>query len=141
MGPGLWGRHGLSPESLTRRYKRTWSVTRGRFFVSWGDFDGGHCGCRALNRCWCVSRVVAVNRRCGLSMNAREAEAVPPVLASCPSFALEIVAAAEAESAAVEEVTPMVGGDIGVQSGPHPVGHPLDLYDDNGNGRIHVRRG
>ena len=58
------------------------------------------------------------------------------VLASCPSFAMEIFAAAEGESAAAEEITPTVGGDIGVQSGPQPEGHPLDLYDSNGNGRI-----
>ena len=62
-----------------------------------------------LNRCWYVNRVVAVKRRYGLSMDAREAEAALAVLESCPSFAMEIVAAAEAEPAvATEEVTSAV---------------------------------
>ena len=87
----------------------------------------------ALNRCWCVSRVVAVNRRCGLSMNAREALSV---LASCPSFAMEFVAAAEAESAAAGEVTSTPGSESEQQSGPQMEGDPLALYGDYGNGRV-----
>lgn len=90
----------------------------------------------ALNRCWYVNRVVAVKRRYGLSMDAREAEAALAVLEACPSVAMEIVAAAEAGSAAAEEVTPTPSSDTEQQSGPQVEGDPLELYDDNGNGRI-----
>ena len=89
-----------------------------------------------LNRCWYVNRVVAVKRRYGLSMDAREAEAALAVLESCPSFAMEIVAATEAEPAAAEEVTPTPSSETEQQSGPQVEGDPLELYDDNGNGRI-----
>ena len=86
----------------------------------------------ALNKCWYVNRVVAVKRRYGLSMDAREAEAALAVLESCPSVAMEFVAASETESAAAEEVTPTPGSEAGQQV----EGDPLELYDDNGNGRI-----
>ena len=46
-----------------------------------------------LNQCWFVNRVVAVKRRSGLSMDAREAAAARSVLEACPSVAMEIVAA------------------------------------------------
>ncbi len=92
----------------------------------------------ALNRCWYVNRVVAVKRRYGLSMDAREAEAALAVLEACPSVAMEIIAAAESGSAAAEEVTPTpaASSDTEEQSGPQVEGDPLELYDDNGNGRI-----
>ena len=90
----------------------------------------------ALNKCWYVNRVVAVKRRYGLSMDAREAEAALAVLEACPSVAMEFVAAAEAGSAAAEEVTPTPSSEAGQQSGPQVEGDPLELYDDNGNGRI-----
>lgn len=90
----------------------------------------------ALNKCWYVNRVVAVKRRYGLSMDAREAEAALAVLEACPSVAMEFVAAAEAGTAAAEEVTPMPGSEAEQQSGPQVEGDPLELYDDNGNGRI-----
>ena len=92
----------------------------------------------ALNKCWYVNRVVAVKRRYGLSMDAREAEAALAVLEACPSVAMEIIAAAEAESAAAEEATPTpaASSDTEQQSGPQVEGDPLELYDDNGNGRI-----
>ena len=92
----------------------------------------------ALNKCWYVNRVVAVKRRYGLSMDAREAEAALAVLEACPSVAMEIIAAAESGSAAAEEVTPTpaASSDTEQQSGPQVEGDPLELYDDNGNGRI-----
>ena len=91
-----------------------------------------------LNKCWYVNRVVAVKRRYGLSMDAREAEAALAVLEACPSVAMEIIAAAESRSAAAEEVTPTpaASSDTEQQSGPQVEGDPLELYDDNGNGRI-----
>lgn len=92
----------------------------------------------ALNSCWYVNRVVAVKRRYGLSMDAREAQAALAVLAECPSVAMELVAPAEAPPTAAEEgsTTPAASAESGVQSGPQAEGHPLELYDDNGNGRI-----
>lgn len=92
----------------------------------------------ALNQCWYVNRVVTVKRRYGLSMDAREAHAALAVLENCSSVALEIIGPAEVAPAAVEEVapTPATGGDSPVQSGPQPEGHPLELYDSDGNGRI-----
>lgn len=100
----------------------------------------------ALNKCWYVNRVVAVKRRYGLSMDAREAEAALAVLEACPSVAMEFVAAAEAEPAAVEEAgpTPTAGETPTAGNTPTPTftpeaveeGDPLALYDDNGNGRI-----
>ncbi len=92
----------------------------------------------ALNKCWYVNRVVAVKRRYGLSMDAREAEAALAVLESCPSVAMEIIAATESGSAAAEEVTPTpaASSETEQQSGPQVEGDPLELYDDNGNGRI-----
>ncbi len=86
-----------------------------------------------LNKCWYVNRVVAVKRRYGLSMDAREAEAALAVLEACPSVAMEIVAAAEAEEVTP---TPAASSDTEQQSGPQVEGDPLELYDDNGNGRI-----
>ncbi len=89
-----------------------------------------------LNKCWYVNRVVAVKRRYGLSMDAREVEAALAVLEACPSFAMEIVAATEAEPAVAEDVTPTSSSETEQQSGPQVEGDPLELYDDNGNGRI-----
>ena len=87
-----------------------------------------------LNRCWFVNRVVAVKRRFGLSMDAREAQAV---LEACPSFALEIVAAEDAEPASAEEGTPTpAAADTPTPEAEQEEGDPLALYDDNGNGRI-----
>lgn len=80
-----------------------------------------------LNRCWYVNRVVAVKRRYGLSMDAREAEAALAVLESCPSFAMEIVAIPEAEPAAASEDTPAAEAEQG--SAPQVEGDPLELYD------------
>ena len=90
----------------------------------------------ARNKCWFVNRVVAVKRRFGLSMDAREAQAALAVLAACPSFAMEIIAAAaDAEPAAgptpAAEVTPTPTPEAAQEEGD-----PLALYDDNGNGRI-----
>ena len=89
-----------------------------------------------LNQCWFVNRVVAVKRRYGLSMDVREAQAALAVLASCPSFAMEFVAAPEAAPTAAAEGTPAASSETEQQSGPQPEGDPLSLYDDNGNGRI-----
>ena len=91
----------------------------------------------ARNKCWYVNRVVAVKRRFGLSMDAREAQAALAVLETCPSFAMEIIAAADAESAAAEEAAPTpAAGETPTPAAAQEEGDPLALYDDNGNGRI-----
>ena len=87
-----------------------------------------------LNRCWYVNRVVSVKRRYGLSMDTREAEAALAVLESCPSFAMEIVAATEEAPAVATKDTSAAEAEQG--SAPQVEGDPLELYDDNGNGRI-----
>ena len=81
-----------------------------------------------VNQCWFVNRVVAVKRRYGLSMDAREAEAALSVLNDCPSFAMQVIAPVE------ESSTPVAEND---EDPDHQVeGDPLELYDDNNNGRI-----
>ena len=72
-------------------------------------------------------------------MDAREAQAALAVLNACPSFAMEIVAAPEAEPATVEDVTPTPAAADTPTPTPEAAqeeGDPLALYDDNGNGRI-----
>ena len=89
-----------------------------------------------LNQCWFVNRVVAVKRRYGLSMDAREAQAALAVLESCPSVAMEIVAVPEVEPTPAPEGAPAAGSETEEQSGPQVEGDALSLYDSNGNGRI-----
>ena len=87
-----------------------------------------------LNRCWFVNRVVAVKRRYGLSMDPREAQAALAVLTACPSFAMQITAPTEEAPASAETTTPPT--QTNRNATPQAEGHPLDLYDDNDNGRI-----
>ena len=67
------------------------------------------------NKCWFAARVVEVRRKYGLTIDRREADALDRVLSACTS-------------------TEMVVGDCTLVS--EPSGDPLELYDDNGNGRI-----
>ncbi|MDE0197040.1 MAG: excalibur calcium-binding domain-containing protein, partial [Caldilineaceae bacterium] len=82
-----------------------------------------------LNECWFVNRVVAVKRRYGLSMDPREAQAALAVLTTCPSFAMQLITPAAAETTTPSTETEQ-------DSSPQAEAHPLDLYDDNNNGRI-----
>ena len=89
-----------------------------------------------MNRCWFVNRVVAVKRRYGLSMDAREAAAARSLLESCSSFAMVIV-----DREATVTPTPEAPPETGTQTvTPTPETSaetdPLRLYDTNGNGRI-----
>lgn len=87
-----------------------------------------------LNRCWFVNRVVAVKRRYGLAMDPREAQAALAVLTTCPSFAMQIITPTEEAPASAETTTPPTETN---QNAPlQAEDHPLDLYDDNNNGRI-----
>ena len=87
-----------------------------------------------LNRCWFVNRVVAVKRRYGLAMDPREAQAALAVLTTCPSFAMQIITPTEEAPTTAETTTPPTQTDQ--ETPPQPEDHPLDLYDDNNNGRI-----
>ena len=74
------------------------------------------------NRCWFASRVVAVRQRWGLTIDAREANALEAVLSGCTTTALEATG----------------GGGFEYQQPRVPQGQPdaLRLWDDNGNGMI-----
>ena len=97
-----------------------------------------------MNQCWYVNRVVAVKRRYGLSMDAKEAEAARSVLASCPSFAMvfEVEEEDTPTPAPDSTLTPAAEGtdtpttDASQASDSPAEDDPLSLYDDNNNGRI-----
>lgn len=76
------------------------------------------------NKCWFASRVVEVRRKYGLTIDRREAAALERVLSACSS-------------------TELVVGECAPGPAPPPAqslapssGDALQLYDDNGNGRI-----
>ena len=75
-----------------------------------------------LNGCWYVDRVIQVRREYGLTINRAEAEAIDGVLAGCESTELVVLAPGRS----VATATPTPGPDVDA----------LDLWDDNGNGRI-----
>ncbi|MDE2807442.1 MAG: excalibur calcium-binding domain-containing protein [Gemmatimonadota bacterium] len=75
------------------------------------------------NKCWFAARVVEVRRKYELTIDRREANALERVLSACTS-------------------TEMVVGECAPIAEPparrlsESEGDPLELYDDNGNGRI-----
>lgn len=75
------------------------------------------------NKCWFASRVVEVRRKYGLTIDRREADALERVLSACSSPVM-----------VVRECTPATAPPPA--RGSEPSGSPLQLYDDNGNGRI-----
>ena len=79
----------------------------------------------AMNVCWYVNRVVEVKKKYDLTMDNAEAQKAREVLNSCTS----IIVVFAPGSAPTPTATPVP--DSGGQ-GPSA----LDLYDDNGNGRI-----
>ena len=76
------------------------------------------------NRCWFAARVVEVRRKYGLTIDRREVEALERVLAACDST--EMVVGECAPASTMPAPRPSAS----------PSGNPLQLYDDNGNGRI-----
>ena len=76
------------------------------------------------NRCWFAGRVVAVKRRYGLSVDAREARALEGVLSGCASSEVVMVKG----QAQVAEPTPSAAAPS--------TGDALRRWDTNGNGRI-----
>ena len=77
----------------------------------------------AENKCWFAARVVEVRRRYGLTIDQREADALERVLSACSSTEMVV-----GECAPAPEASPAKGSEHS--------GDPLQLYDDNGNGRI-----
>ena len=69
-------------------------------------------------------------------MDPREAQAALAVLTACPSFAMQIItpAAETPAPSAAETTTPPT--ESNQNATPQAECHPLDLYDDNNNGRI-----
>jgi hypothetical protein len=88
---------------------------------------GGKCGFDPAewmpdkNQCWFADRVVKIKTKYGLSVDKAEAEALEAVLQGCDSVDIVFYPPAPKD---IEIATEVLHGD------------PLDLYDDNGNGRI-----
>ena len=74
------------------------------------------------NKCWFAARVVKVRRKYGLTIDRREADALERVLSSCHST--EIVIGECTLATTTSQPSAQNDGD------------PLELYDDNSNGRI-----
>ena len=77
-----------------------------------------------MNRCWFAGRVVAVKRKYGLTVDAREARALEGVLSRCSSSEMIVVKG----QAQVAEPTPSVAAPS--------IGDALSRWDTKGNGRI-----
>ena len=75
------------------------------------------------NRCWFAARVVAVKRKYGLSVDAREAAALEAVLRGCTSTDLVVYA-------------PSAGPATPPSQAHEGAVDALARWDDNGNGRI-----
>ena len=73
-----------------------------------------------LNRCWFADRVVRVRQKYGLTIDRREAEALDSVLSGCTSVEMVVT------DASIAVTTPTASSS----------GNALELWDDNGNGRI-----
>ena len=75
-----------------------------------------------LNQCWFAGRVIEVRQKYGLTIDRREANALDSVLSRCASMEMVFTAAPMASP------TPVAGSGSS--------GNALELWDDNGNGRI-----
>lgn len=80
-----------------------------------------------LNECWFAERVIAVKRKYTLTVDKREAEALSSILSQCESTEMIVLPCDQVQL----ESPP----DVSSQSSPGST-DPLDLWDDNGNGRI-----
>ena len=78
----------------------------------------------AENKCWFAARVVEVRRKYGLTIDRQEADALEGVLSSCNSTKMVIGECTPASTPPASRPSAQNDGD------------PLQLYDDNGNGRI-----
>ena len=78
-----------------------------------------------LNRCWFASRVVEVRREYALSVDEHERDILEGILSGCTSTEMVVLDAPEGTS---KTLTPAPEDEEGSSA--------LELYDDNGNGRI-----
>ena len=76
-----------------------------------------------LNRCWFASRVVEVRLKYALTVDERERDAIEGILSGCSSTGMIVDTSGQAATATP---VPAAGAEGGA----------LELYDDNGNGRI-----
>ena len=81
-----------------------------------------------MNRCWFAARIINVKRAYGLTVDRRERDALARALAGCENTDIDMT-----PSRAVPE-TP--GGRALGTKGAAGGTDVLELYDDNGNGRI-----
>ncbi len=79
-----------------------------------------------LNRCWFASRVVGVRQQYDLTVDERERDVLESILSGCGAFTEMIVKEAPPASAATPTSAPE----------NEEVSSALEMYDDNGNGRI-----
>ncbi len=76
------------------------------------------------NRCWFVGRIIEVRRAWNLTIDRREAEAIDAVLAGCDRIPDDpVMTGRTAATPAAPRASPRTDA-------------PLDLWDDNANGRI-----
>ena len=78
-----------------------------------------------VNQCWFATRVVAVRQQYGLTIDQRESEVLDGILYGCGSTEMVVL---DAPSPPVTTPTPTPEGQ--------EASNALELYDDNGNGRI-----
>ena len=78
-----------------------------------------------LNQCWFADRVVEVRKRYGLTIDERERDALENILSDCTSTEMIV---REAPLAPTPTAT--------VAQGNGAANNALEMYDDNGNGRI-----
>lgn len=79
------------------------------------------------NRCWFAARVVAVKRKYGLTVDAREARALKGVLPGCASTGMVVAEGPGPTTGSAQEGTGGSATDA------------LRRWDTNGNGRITCR--
>ena len=79
-----------------------------------------------LNRCWFASRVVEVRQQYALTIDRSERDVLESILSDCTSIAMTVVQ----QSRPGQTATPVPDPGGGQTS------DALQLYDDNGNGRI-----
>ena len=79
----------------------------------------------ALNQCWFAERVVQVRQRYGLTVDPRERDALDAVLQGCAATSMVVL-----DARPIQLIPTASAFTTGEGSGT------LQLYDDNGNGRI-----
>ena len=81
------------------------------------------------NRCWYAARVVEVRLKYSLTVDERERDALERILAGCESTAMVI------DESGRQPDTP-TASPVPTQDSPSSDASALELYDDDGNGRI-----